>query len=278
MKKIIPLSLLCIFVASCTQKGPSEAVEKNKAEREKLASLHIQCAKTYEYEYKFGEVDNESANLIRLDEFDRNGNLIKQSERKDFRNYDKVKSYIYDPENKLMEMIVKDYAGRVEQVTKYKYDGDNNTERIFYDQDGSLTGKAIYQYDKYGNCILIISYDKDGKMEYKTVNTYDSKGRVKEEKKYDKKGNLEFHSKVLKETDNIRERGGFNENNLLEFNIVTCYENDRIKSNEFTYTDGSHYSKFEYKFNQDNLLIEMIKYKVPGEPSTMEKTEYITFK
>lgn len=278
MKKILCYILFFVLLASCMHKGQSDTARKNNSEREKIASLNIQYANTYKYEYKFGEVDLKSASLVVSVEFDKNGKPIKRSEHGDFMKYDIMKSYAYDAENKLSETIVQDYTDEITQIIRNKYEGDLNTERLFYNADGALTGKVVYKFDKNNDRVELISYDEKGKIGYKLKTVYDSKGRLKEEKEYDSDGKMKYYTKSLEDNNGCVETNRYDDSNVLQYKIITCYDNGYIKSNEYTNPVYNSYSKTEYIYDEDGLLIETINYEGHGEPSSMEKTEYIKFK
>ncbi|MCL2328107.1 MAG: hypothetical protein FWC39_06285 [Bacteroidetes bacterium] len=280
MKKIYYFSLLFLISVSCKQTKQTKQSETNEeAKKQNLIALNIQYAKTYEYEYKFGDIDTTSGFLVMLKEFDKNGNLVRienYHKNEYLKKDDKIEVYSYDTIHGLIETTVKDNAGAIKRIIKNKYSGDLNTERFFYNQNEILTGKVVYKHDKNGNCIEYISYGEDGKVEGKTHKSYDSNNKLVGQKDYDNQGKLVSFTKVNENKDK-REvlfsdvSGGLEYKDIYHFD-----ENGFVKFNEYRRDDFS--IKYEYKYNKDNLIIEKIIYENQEEPTTIEKTEYIKFK
>lgn len=280
MKKIIYFCLLMLFFSSCNQDGKSTN-EEIQSNMDKFIALNIQYAKTYEYEYKFGEIDSMSAFLTGLIEFDKKGNPIKAeryNKSEYLQEYDETTYYIFDSENKCIETVIKDNLGETKEIIRDRYENGQNVERLFYNKDGVLTGKVMYKYDKNGNRTELISYDEDGKINYKTKSIYDSNNKIKEQKEYDNKGKLKSSFKVSEKGNGESETNYFDENNALQYkSIYTFYENKFVKTHEWIDIEDDSSNKTEYKYNEDGLVIEKVNYENHGEPKTIEKIEYIKF-
>ena len=278
MKRIYYFSLLFLIFASCKQTKQSDINEDAKA---KFIALNVQYAKTYEYEFRFGEVDTTSGFLIELVEFNKNGNPIRREKyhrSKYLKEYDEINIYSYDSENKLSETIRQNDSGVIKSIVREKYDNNQNTERVFYNNDGVLTGKASYKYDKDGNCIELISYDESGKIKYKTSSKYGANNKLIEQKQFDNKGKIESSFKVLENKDGSAETHYYDENNELKYKSIYIFgENKLVKSLEWIDIKDDNSSKTEYKYDENNLLIEETEYENNGEPKSIEKTVYIKF-
>lgn len=278
MRKFYYLGLLFLTFASCKQTNQSDFNEEAKA---KFIALNIQYAKTYEYEYRFGEVDTVSKFLVKLVEFNKVGVPIRKEEyhRSEYsKEYDKLSIYSYDLENKLIETIIQNSNGLIKNIIREKYDNNQNTERVFYNNDGVLTDKVSYKHDKHGNCIELISYDEEGKISYKTISKYSANNKLIEQKQFDNKGKQESIFKVIENKDGRNEIHHYDQNNELKYkNIYILGENKLIKSIEWIDVKEGSSSKDEYKYDENNLLIENIMYENNGEPKSIERTEYIKF-
>lgn len=279
MKKFFYFSLILLLFPSCIKANQSDTKEKDKATIDDVLA-NIQYIKTYEYEYEFGKVDSTSAFLINLMEFDKNGNLIKEEEfHRDayLQKYDNTNIYTRDSKGNVLEIVEKDANGKTKQITRNKYVNNENTERIFYNKDGDITSKAVYQYDKNGNCVELISYDENGKVEYKSEYVYDSENRVKENNEYDNEGKVtsSFTTSINK---NGNKEVNYFENGILTYKSIDIfYEDGSLKADEWIDLEEDYSRKSEYKYDENSLLIEKIKYSKLGEPETVERREYIRF-
>lgn len=90
-------------------------------------------------------------------------------------------SYLYDSDGNLIERILIDGGGILDDNETYVYDSKGNmVEENSYNKDGSLSSKIIHMYDENGREIEYTYYDRDGQFKYTYV--YDSNGNVIEVK------------------------------------------------------------------------------------------------
>jgi hypothetical protein len=60
----------------------------------------------------------------------------------------------YDENDKMVEESAYSAGGTLLRRTVIEYDGDGRMRsQIGYDADGAVTGKAIFERDKWGNCV-----------------------------------------------------------------------------------------------------------------------------
>lgn len=96
-------------------------------------------------------------------------------------------SYLHDSDGNLIERILIDGGGILDDNETYVYDSKGNmVEENSYNKDGSLSSKIIHMYDENGREIEYTYYDRDGQPMSKYTYVYDSNGNVIEGKNYSK--------------------------------------------------------------------------------------------
>lgn len=281
MKNLILGFGLILILFSCNQVNKNNAKEIDKDLKRKFAELGIQYSKITEYEYKFGKLDEKSAFLVELSEFDRKGNIIRTEtyNRSEYlKEYDQIEFYTYDTSENLINTIVKDTVGNIKSSIKNKYENALNTERFFYDTDEKLKSKVLYKFDNNGNATELISYNETGAIEYKTIYKFNSNNEEIEENRYDKNGDKESSSKIIEINKKKRECQMYNEKGELEYKyIYLINDNNRITESTDVDVKTNKTSKTLYKYIDNYLLVEIISYGNNGEPELLKKIEYIKF-
>ncbi len=280
MKKSILTFVITILLFSCGQKSNKPLNSTENQYKKKIFELGIQYQKVYEYEYKFGEPDEKSAFLTELIEFDRKGNAIRSethNKSKYLKEYDEIEFFSYDTAENHAETVVKDTLGNTKSIIKYKFE-DALKERLSYSADGKLESKVIYKFDNNGNTTELISYNSNGEIEYKKVYKYNSKNEEIEEKEYDKKSDLESSSKLIEMSDGKKELQFYNKDKEL-INSYIYLKNAKGQIIESMWIDVKEdkTTKTVNKFDNNDLLVEIIVYENNGEPSVLKKIERIKF-
>ena len=81
------------------------------------------------------------------------------------------------------------YKYRLENYTRYAYDGDHLVGEYRYDAGGQLTDQTLWEYDTDGNILcenVRQNSDVFSPGESRTVSSYDDRGRVVNERMYEK--------------------------------------------------------------------------------------------
>lgn len=284
MKKLTLLSLIALMLFSC---------KENKSEDKfnlvtEISKRNIQYLKGYEYLYKFGKIDLTSKFLTQLQEFDKNGYLIKEItyKRPDSVKYptDSIMN-IFDSKGNLIERLMVrndlDYMATdfkyVVKVSKYiyKYDGSNNRIQLDMYNDGKLDSKTMYKYDENNNVLSYTSYNAKGEIENHAEYKYDGKHET---------GYTYFNAdnKIKERTEskwngNVITNNHYNENDSLESTSVRKLDaKERVVEHE--YKHGDYYSKSAFTYNDWGLVITTVQYKIPAEPFTKLEFEIVEFK
>ncbi len=114
------------------------------------------------------------------------------------------------------------------QTLVYNQDGAL-VESSSYDEEDSLQGKVVHDYDTEGNEILEVSYDSSGSPNRKLVREYDDTGNVIKEDWYfalANDGSLELQNTIMKQYDhdgNALKRTSYNSEGSLELQQIYTY-------------------------------------------------------
>lgn len=272
--------ILFIFCA-CQENHSQKEKDLNNIYREKLSELRIQFEKVYEYEYKFGEVDNESGFLKEITEFDSLGNIIsfKTFHKSEYlKDFNKVKNYEYDDENNLIKIIDKDTLGEIKGIIQNNFEDGLNTERLIYSSSGKLEGKVIYKYNSQNNLVELISYEPNGTLEYKTIYNYNGEGFLINETNYGPTGIKKDYGVYKKTSKNKFENLYYDEEGKLvdKYNYITNNKNLVLEYTWFNIEDNKQ-TKAINKFDLNDMLIETVQFGKHNEPNSMIRKKRIKF-
>lgn len=286
--KILSFLILIGFVLNVA----GQEAETTKIRRKAISSLNIQYAKTYDYSYKFGEIDKKSVFLSAIKKFNKKGNAIE--DQFIYKNgWNLIHLYEYDSNNNLKKIIIKNTDGTIKELTKFFYVNGLQKEEYIYSGDGNLSKKYIYEYDSTNRIIEIICYDIIENSKFNSTYTYTDNGE-KIENIFNSNGDMTKYFKTSSYPNNciytqsVNKENEINENkfellnkeyelyeNKFEFlNILgqdTLMESTKYYANK-TYTT----KKIVKKFNNNNLLVQLTMF-VNDEPTFFQKTEYIKF-
>lgn len=272
--------ILFIFCA-CKENQYQKEKDLNDVYRQKLSELKIQFEKVYEYEYKFGEVDNESGFLKEITEFDSLGNIIsfKTFHKSEYlKDFNKVKNYEYNDQNNLIKIVDKDTLGEIKGIIQNIFEDGLNTERLIYSSSGKLEGKVIYKHNSNNNLVELISYEPNGSLEYKTIYNYNKEGFLINETNYGPTGIKKDYGIYKKISKNKFENLYYDEAGKLidRYNYIT---NDKDLVLEYTWfnIEDSKQTKAINKFDLNDMLIETIHLGQHDEPISMIRKERIKF-
>jgi hypothetical protein len=219
----------------------------------------------YLYNYKSGEINPKSKELLVSRKFDSIGNEIEFfCWKKDtilFR-----KTYKYDAMRNKIECIEYEHNGQINHKEFWKYNEKGNLiEYVYYKSDSSIFTKTNIKYDEKGNLIEEIEITPGGMMPYSEI-----------KKKYNYKENsietefLEHYGKVVSKGRHIEkyndkgkiiESNYFGSGDSLIFKEITDYDN-KGNINEFNCFDsnGTLYKKIIYNYDINGKKIEEIGY------------------
>lgn len=182
--------------------------------RKRISNSGILSETTTKYIYRFGKVDKTGI-VETLVRFDSKGNKTKETiyNPRDGK-IESIKSYSYDRNGNLIEESTK----KDEVATKiiHRYNILNyKIESVFYKSDGTVERKISYVYDETGLLLETIGRLDDGRIFMKETYLYDNDGNVVEFKnamkkffiRYDNSGNIlsvEKYSRYFKVQDSIQ--------------------------------------------------------------------------
>jgi hypothetical protein len=167
--------LVLTFLFSCS----STESEKEKPEslRNFYKENHIKEYQSFEYEYKFGEVDSSTKKLVEHFFFDSLGRNTKRIFYQD--RYESFKGYFPDTQIVVLDFsefaksrIVKLYSGRMHGDLRLSDkeifdEQDRLVESVTYDSTGELEEKSVVKWN--GEEFTKVNYDKFGELKSKYI-------------------------------------------------------------------------------------------------------------
>ena len=270
MKNIF-LASLC-FALSFSVMGQNIDQEK---ERQRIADSGIKQATQWTHRYT-GDKLNPKGSKTSVTQYDKNGNAI---EIQNFRSNGSVSSrmlYKYNDANQRIEYAMYQDPDRQKLKLTYK-------QTIHYDKDGIKTQEAIfdgatgyrinYKYYPNGKLNEIVKMDMRGKVEERWVYAY--KDNVHEISIF--KPDKVLSSRMIKKTD-------ANENLISDIRLDSKGNEFKKTEQEFDANDNlifktEYFSEklgnsIEYKYNNDNRVVEVIKHFPDGSKFTQSQYDY----
>lgn len=230
--------ILVIYFAGCTSSKETRYEQKPKEEKTETKPTTIMKSMEVRERELIKKLKISSVDRINF-ELDARGNLI---------NKGKISSSKYNQKGFLVETIIFDGKGRVENRYEYKYDSKGlRTESLRYNAQNQLDKKYTYEYDNLGNKIRSTRSNANGKEEKYYLYEYDAKLNLISDEWYDISGNLEY--KIETEYDDARNKSvsySHDENGDSNFKFI------------FKYDDKQNLIE-EQKFN-GNKLVGIIQY------------------
>lgn len=234
IKSIITISVAAAALAAC---GISSHSSKTKAEEYSYKEIELNCpvksidVRTYEASCKFGEViKGELIYRNYLAEFDKAGNVIRQTEYNSSGDVDFVRMFKYDEKNNNIEEMSYSREGELEALQKIEYNDAGEIVKYFnYAEDGSIVSSAEHEYEgEYCVRSRYVKYDENvATIEEEWVAKRDGE-RILEIAMYIN-GKLEEVQKYL----TYEENGG-----LLAECVI--YDADGVKLREFYQENDGH--------------------------------------
>ena len=282
-KSIILSVILFSFLFFACSKSATMKNDKEKELEEKRANLGIKFQKVYGYKYKDNLIDENSEFLLELLEYNKKGQLIRAEYYDTYPNGEKhIMKLLYEVDeygNPISMEFFYD-SDEVNEIFKYEYENGVLSEITVNSSEGDLTQKMRYTYDNNGNIIKQISFNSDGDAVYRVIRDYDKSSEEIEYKRYGENNVLTEHYRLINIEGNKKiyqwfdERGGitqttnkfFNENNLLIREEV-----------EEVSPRGIINSSIEYKYDNNEFLIEQIYFDGNDNPEIIKKTVWETF-
>jgi len=169
------LLLVFIFLSELILAQPFRYKQGNEHDRDSIKLLKIKSYKEFTAAYP----DTSTKQLVTINEYDTNGNLINEL-RNDLKMGITYKwEYIFSPENNLLE------------------------KTAYYPDALTPTHQQIFTYDTVGNLLdfVTIGYIKGRPTSYSRIaNCYDSVNQLIEIKQYDSLGNVWAHKEFIFDT------------------------------------------------------------------------------
>jgi hypothetical protein len=157
-------------------------------------------------------------------EYNRSGKLV---------NKGKLSTSKYDSKGFLIETIIFDEKGRVQNKFEYEYnDKGLRTESLRFNDKNKLDKKYTYQYDGLGNKVKSIRFNANGVEEKYYLYDYDQELNLITDEWYDFSGDLEYK---------------------IEYE----YDDNGRKISSSTYDEsGKLQSRYVFKYDDKKILIE----------------------
>lgn len=243
-KIIFYITALLLSFLVCYQFGCSSSKETRYEEFPKEETKEIKAPvalKTMEVREREFIQQKKISTIERINfEYDRSGKLV---------NKGKLSTSKYDSKGFLIETIVFDEKGRVQNKFEYKYNEKGlRTQSVRFNEKNKLDKKYSYEYDKLGNKIKSTRFNVNGAEDKYYLYDYDSQLNLITDEWYDVSGDLEY--KIENEYDDDRKKIlsiSYNESGKLQSKYVFKYDNQNILIEE-------------QKLDEDNKPIGVIQY------------------
>ena len=201
-------------------------------------------------------------------------------------------NYFYNDDKKLykIETRYSDGSQSIKTIDRTK----SKTTATILDEENNFEGEEIQIFDQEGNVIEEIIYDEDKKISQKFTHTYNDKNQMTsiteygEDEEFIIKRTLEYNEegKIIMESHYNR-HDKLTKQIALEYNddgevitqqignsylIKTTFDDKkrRIKDETIDLSNNVIADLKEYKYDENNLLIEEISYKM-GQPNELEQ-------
>lgn len=246
-------------------------------ERKRISNSGILSLTTTKYIYRFGKVDK-TGTMESIVRFDSKGNKTKET----FYNprdgkIESVKSYSYDRNGNLIEESTKKDEVSTKIIHRYNL-LNYKIESVYYKSDGTVERKISYVYDETGLLLETIGRLDDGRIFMKDTYLYDDDGNVVEFKNTMKKFIIRYdsfrnilsiakYSRYFKVQDsvqfNLNELFSMNYNrsgNLLEMISMRADSSIKIKTKYLVNEIGDLIEEKEYTSENKLVYVRNLKY------------------
>lgn len=244
-------------------------------ERQRIAESKIKT--TTQWTHRFtGDKPSPTGYKTSITQYDKNGNPV---EIQNFRSNGEISSrllYKYNNQNLRIEYVMyqKLNSPNIEvsykQSLHYNSKGQKTHEVIF---DGATGYRITYEYYSDDRLKEIVKYGVGSKVDERWVYTY--KDNIQEINIF--KPDLVLSSRIRKEFDsdgNLLLDIRLDDKGNEQMRVVNIYDTKARMIETADYYSGNMTKKLEYKFNNLNLITEIILHKPDGAKVTQSKYNY----
>jgi hypothetical protein len=211
-------------------------------------------------------------------EFDKNGNLLKDVLYKPNGEIESAQGFTYDDKNRLVEEIHYYEGGETGEQIRFKLDKEGKREEIETTYaDGSKSLKKIVRFE---NMISVKSFDEDGDFESEELVKYNSNGDVIEELAYDDERNIVTkHQYEYDGKNRLKARTDYEGEKEFIVRIELAYDyQDQVISETHLNRKGELMRKVSYEYDekgnqvalQNNHLVTRTTFDEEGKPVRQE--------
>jgi hypothetical protein len=262
------LIFILILFLSCTELSSQipQALEKNI-----IINQNIKSQTQINFKFENGK-PKEKGYKNAYKEYDRNGNVVKEEY---YRRGDinQELSYEYNKNQDKTEYVnysVKEDEIRFKQTIDYNAGGKKVKERRF---NGSEHRVIDYNYNDQGKLSEIIKTDPQGNLVQRRIFSYD--GNVANIKVLNNKGNI--ISRIVNKYDNrgnLIEYREFKPNGERTKKITYKFNDKNNKTEETKYQKGNFIYRKNFKYNNNDQLVEIHKEQPKGKVHTSKIYSY----
>lgn len=263
---LVLLTLFTVFGSAQSSEflpKSKKEIEREKqfdlAEKKRLSSAGIYSINSVRYAYRFGKVEKNGI-LESTTRYDERGNKIREIL---FSPTDgsitETKNFKFDRSGNLIEESVKKETATIKTVHRYN-SRNNRIETVIYKADGAVERKITHVYDENGLLLETVGKMDDGRMFMRDSYLYDARGNV-----------IEFKNNLKKITATYDNRGNvltvmkfqryFKSHDSIQYNVSERFAfeydpNDRLTEMRSFRADSVLKSKTQYLRNERGALIE----------------------
>lgn len=271
MRKIFSMLLFIGFALTVFGQQPKD----EEKERQRIAESKIKSITQWTHRFSGGK-PNPTGYKTSITQYDKNGNPV---EIENFRSNGETSSrllYKYNNQNLRTEYVMYQKLNSPNLEVSYKQSFHYNnkglkTHEVVY--DGAIGYRITYEYYPDDKLKEIVKYGVGNKVDERWTYTY--KDNIQEinifkpdlvlssrmRKEFDSKGNLLLDIRLDDKGNELKR-------------IVNTYDSKGRMVETADYYSGNLTQKLEYKYNNLDLVIEIIRHKPDGTKFTQSKYQY----
>lgn len=267
-------SLLLLFTAFSI----SAQVKDDDMERKRIAESKIKVSTQWAYRYTQGKLNSEGSKTAET-KYDNQGNPI---EIVNYRSSGEISSkvlYKYDKNNQRTEYVM--YQKKMgdsklsityKQTIQYNKDGVKISELIY---DGAMGYRITYDYSSEGKLKQILKFDGNNKVSERWVYSYDGNNQQVNVFVPDQTLDAVINKKFSQKGELIEEQQ-LNASGKEVKKVINKYNSQGLEVKKEEYAMEKLIKSFEYVYDSNNLLVEVVQNNPDGTSFTQSRYSYDT--
>lgn len=153
--------------------------------------------------------------------------------------------YKYDDKGNLIEKLIYNFAGNMEEHKKIIYGNDKIVKEMQFDKSGNILSTQDYYYDSQNNLVELTLTNNKNKIVEKVTTSYDEQNRIVVQHVKD----VYLIKISYDDALHTRTEERYNQGNMQVYYLKTCYNDQNLITEEETHTTRISY---KYEFFDEN--------------------------